>query len=102
MKIFQIDKLGVYKIKPLENKIFFNGLYYYESNILFKSKDSYKIIIKYHYKEEDYILTIERKGYYVVNLPIDVFEIDIIEKPKDFVIVVSNMKDYFFDLISDN
>ncbi len=102
MKIFQIDKLGIYKIKPSENKIFFNGLYYYESNIIFKSKVSYKVVIKYHYKEDEYILNVEGKGCYVVNLPTDVFEIDIIEKSQDFEIVISNMKDYFFDLLSDN
>ncbi len=32
----------------------------------------------------------------------DVFEIDIIERYKNFVMVAFNMKNYFFNLFSDN
>ena len=75
------------------------GTGYLECRITFISSGSYKVIIK---TEDENQITITGKGISRINLDTDIFTIEVLESTDKLSIIVNNIKDYFFDILSVN
>lgn len=81
---------GTYEIK---------GTGYLECRITFISNGSYKVVIKTLGENQT---TITGKGISRINLDTDIFTIHVLETTDKLNIIVNNIKDYFFDILSLN
>lgn len=93
---------GIFIFRDIHKGFIFDGCGYLESQITLISKGKYKITIKYHTDGEEKLITISSKGLSRITLNVDRFEIVDLYSESGINMVVNNIKDYFFDLLSEN
>ncbi|MGB9766416.1 MAG: hypothetical protein ACPLXN_02975 [Sulfurihydrogenibium sp.] len=74
------------------------GTGYLECRLTFISEGSYKVLIKTENEE----ITVNGKGLSRILLSTDSFTLEFQSVKKDLKVVLNNIKDYFFDILSEN
>ncbi|MGC8869184.1 MAG: hypothetical protein ACP5F0_06220 [Sulfurihydrogenibium sp.] len=74
------------------------GTGYLECRLTFISEGSYKVLIKTENEE----ITVNGKGLSRILLSTDSFTLEFQSVEKDLKVVLNNIKDYFFDILSEN
>ncbi|MCX7760292.1 MAG: hypothetical protein N2Z81_03820 [Hydrogenothermaceae bacterium] len=93
---------GVIVFKNIREGFCFEGLGYLDTQLTFISQGEYILEIKYYYEDEEKVLTLKGKNISRVVLNMDRFVITKVRSDNQIKLVVNNIKDYFFDLLSEN
>ncbi|MEZ0323595.1 MAG: hypothetical protein ABWJ98_04720 [Hydrogenothermaceae bacterium] len=94
--------LGVIVFKDIKEGFCFESLGYFDTQLTFFSNGEYYLEIIYYFGEENKKLTLKGKSISRVVLNVDKFVITKVESDNPVNLVVNNIKDYFFDLLSEN
>ncbi|HEV09041.1 MAG: hypothetical protein ACP5G3_01135 [Sulfurihydrogenibium sp.] len=92
--------MATIKIKNVKQGEVLNveGTGYLECRLTFISEGSYKVLIKTENEE----ITVNGKGLSRILLSTDSFTLEFQSVEKDLKVVLNNIKDYFFDILSEN
>lgn len=97
-----VYKTGVFVYSDINQEISFEGCGYLETQLTFVSDGRYSVTIRYNIDGEDKVITITGKGLSRITINTDRFKIENINSQQKLKIIVNNIKDYFFDLLSEN
>lgn len=95
-------KSGLFIFKRIEEGFKFEGCRYLDSQLTFISKGKYKITLVYQSDQGEKVLTLTGKGISRITLNVDRFFIQSLNSEDEVTLIINNIRDYFFDLLSDN
>lgn len=97
-----VYKTGIFVYPDIDKGLSFEGHGYLETQLTFISPGRYSVAIRYNADGEEKVVTVARKGISRITISTDRFSIEDIKKDQNLKLVINNIKDYFFDLLSEN
>lgn len=97
-----VYKTGIFVYPDINQDLSFEGCGYLETQLTFVSDGKYSVTIRYSADGEEKVINITGKGLSRITINTDRFSVENIKSEQRLKIVVNNIKDYFFDLLSEN